>query len=124
MAVTVTDNSVLAVLGQSDPRSQLFLQGGARESRLVCLDRASGKERWSFSARALAEDRSNARSMELAGTPLLVMEAMKMEHTLTAPARGRLQAFRFAVGDQVSDGAELVDFAAEAAEAAGTGAAA
>lgn len=72
MAVTVTDNSVLAVLGQSDPRSQLFLQGGARESRLVCLDRASGKERWSFSARALAEDRSNARSMELAGTPIVV----------------------------------------------------
>jgi len=48
------------------------------------------------------------------GAPLLVMEAMKMEHTLTAPARGRLQAFRFAVGDTVSEGAELVDFAAEA----------
>ena len=44
------------------------------------------------------------------GAPLLILEAMKMEHTLTAPARGRVKSFRFAVGDQVSDGAELVEF--------------
>ena len=44
------------------------------------------------------------------GTPLLVMEAMKMEHTLTAPARGTVKAFRYAPGDQVADGVELVDF--------------
>jgi 3-methylcrotonyl-CoA carboxylase alpha subunit len=44
------------------------------------------------------------------GTPLLVMEAMKMEHTILAPARGRLTAFHFAVGEQVSEGAELVEF--------------
>ena len=43
-------------------------------------------------------------------TPLLILEAMKMEHTITAPAAGRLEAFRFAVGEQVSEGAELVDF--------------
>ncbi|MEQ1440762.1 acetyl/propionyl/methylcrotonyl-CoA carboxylase subunit alpha [Fontimonas sp. SYSU GA230001] len=44
------------------------------------------------------------------GTPLLVMEAMKMEHTLCAPSKGRVRAFLYAVGDQVKDGVELIDF--------------
>jgi 3-methylcrotonyl-CoA carboxylase alpha subunit len=44
------------------------------------------------------------------GAPLLVLEAMKMEHTISAPRQGVVKAFRFAVGDQVSDGAELLDF--------------
>ncbi len=48
------------------------------------------------------------------GAPLLVLEAMKMEHTITAPRKGIVKAFRYAPGDQVADGAELVDF--EAAE--------
>ena len=47
------------------------------------------------------------------GTPLLILEAMKMEHTVAAPAAGTINGFRFGVGDQVGDGAELVDFAAE-----------
>ncbi|GBG03335.1 3-methylcrotonyl-CoA carboxylase subunit alpha [Azospira sp. I13] len=46
------------------------------------------------------------------GAPLLILEAMKMEHTITAPKTGTLKAFRFAVGEQVADGAELVDFEA------------
>ena len=44
------------------------------------------------------------------GAPLLILEAMKMEHTITAPAAGTLKAFKFAVGEQVTEGAELVDF--------------
>ena len=44
------------------------------------------------------------------GAPLLILEAMKMEHTITAPAAGTVKGFRFAVGDQVGDGAELVEF--------------
>jgi 3-methylcrotonyl-CoA carboxylase alpha subunit len=44
------------------------------------------------------------------GAPLLILEAMKMEHTITAPAAGTVKAFRFGVGDQVGDGAELVEF--------------
>ncbi|MFT4047089.1 MAG: acetyl/propionyl/methylcrotonyl-CoA carboxylase subunit alpha [Solimonas sp.] len=44
------------------------------------------------------------------GTPLVVMEAMKMEHTLLAPARGRVVAYFCGVGEQVKDGVELVDF--------------
>jgi len=47
------------------------------------------------------------------GTPLLVMEAMKMEHTLQAPADGSVQWFRVKAGDQVGDGAMLVDFEAD-----------
>jgi 3-methylcrotonyl-CoA carboxylase alpha subunit len=45
------------------------------------------------------------------GAPLLVLEAMKMEHTLRAPADGRLKALKCAVGDFVQEGAELADFA-------------
>ncbi|WP_448191113.1 acetyl-CoA carboxylase biotin carboxylase subunit [Azospirillum sp. sgz301742] len=48
------------------------------------------------------------------GQPLLVLEAMKMEHTLKAPGSGTVSAFRCAVGDQVEEGNELVTF--EAAE--------
>jgi len=48
------------------------------------------------------------------GSPLLVMEAMKMEHTLHAPCRGQVKAFLCAAGAQVSDGVELVDFEAAA----------
>jgi 3-methylcrotonyl-CoA carboxylase alpha subunit len=43
------------------------------------------------------------------GAPLLVLEAMKMEHTIHAPRKGVVKAFRFAPGDQVSDGADLVE---------------
>ncbi|SEQ42267.1 3-methylcrotonyl-CoA carboxylase alpha subunit [Solimonas aquatica] len=48
-----------------------------------------------------------------AGAPLLVMEAMKMEHTLKAPARGLLRGFHCALGEQVAEGTQLVDFSAE-----------
>jgi 3-methylcrotonyl-CoA carboxylase alpha subunit len=48
-----------------------------------------------------------------ADAPLLVMEAMKMEHTIRAPAAGMVNAFYFQPGDLVDGGAELVDFAAD-----------
>jgi 3-methylcrotonyl-CoA carboxylase alpha subunit len=44
------------------------------------------------------------------GQPLLVLEAMKMEHTLSAPADGKIKSVRYGVGEQVSEGAELVEF--------------
>ncbi|MFC3532817.1 acetyl-CoA carboxylase biotin carboxyl carrier protein subunit [Vogesella facilis] len=47
------------------------------------------------------------------GEPLLILEAMKMEHTIAAPADGKVLAFYFAAGEQVSDGDELVDFEAD-----------
>ncbi len=44
------------------------------------------------------------------GAPLLVLEAMKMEHTIAAPADGIVERLRYKVGDQVDEGAELVVF--------------
>jgi 3-methylcrotonyl-CoA carboxylase alpha subunit len=45
------------------------------------------------------------------GQPLIVIEAMKMEHTVTAPADGVVEAVRFAPGDLVEEGAELIALA-------------
>ncbi|HEY1362395.1 MAG TPA: acetyl-CoA carboxylase biotin carboxylase subunit [Xanthobacteraceae bacterium] len=45
------------------------------------------------------------------GAPLLVLEAMKMEHTLRAPFAGRVTALHCVAGDFVQEGAELADFA-------------
>jgi 3-methylcrotonyl-CoA carboxylase alpha subunit len=42
------------------------------------------------------------------GQPLLILEAMKMEHTITAPADGVVKEIHFTAGEQVLEGAELV----------------
>lgn len=46
------------------------------------------------------------------GQRLLVMEAMKMEHTIHAPADGTVEEIFFDVDDQVDDGAELISLTA------------
>ncbi|MBP0598252.1 acetyl/propionyl/methylcrotonyl-CoA carboxylase subunit alpha [Herbaspirillum sp. LeCh32-8] len=46
------------------------------------------------------------------GAPLLIMEAMKMEHTIAAPADGTVEDLLYAVGDQVAEGAQLLEFKA------------
>ncbi len=48
------------------------------------------------------------------GQPLAVMEAMKMEHTIAAPADGTVAEVLYAPGDQVAEGAELLKLAAAA----------
>ena len=48
------------------------------------------------------------------GTPLIIMEAMKMEHTISAPCDGSVAAFHYPVGAVVNEGTELLDFTAEA----------
>ena len=43
------------------------------------------------------------------GTALVVLEAMKMEHTIVAPVAARVAAVHFGIGDRVGEGADLVD---------------
>ncbi|MDM0020477.1 acetyl/propionyl/methylcrotonyl-CoA carboxylase subunit alpha [Variovorax saccharolyticus] len=45
------------------------------------------------------------------GQPLAVMEAMKMEHTIAAPADGTVEELLYVPGDQVAEGAELLRIA-------------
>jgi 3-methylcrotonyl-CoA carboxylase alpha subunit len=42
------------------------------------------------------------------GQALIVIEAMKMEHTIAAPRDGTVEAVRYAIGDLVEEGAELI----------------
>ncbi|WP_305041996.1 acetyl-CoA carboxylase biotin carboxylase subunit [Geoalkalibacter sp.] len=49
------------------------------------------------------------------GTPLMILEAMKMEHTINAPADGRIADLLFSVGALVSEGAQLLAFETEEA---------
>ncbi len=43
------------------------------------------------------------------GAPLMILEAMKMEHTIAAPAAGVVRAVNYRAGDRVKEGEDLVD---------------
>lgn len=45
-----------------------------------------------------------------AGEPVMILEAMKMEHVIKAPTDGVLARVPFAAGDQVEDGTVLAEF--------------
>jgi 3-methylcrotonyl-CoA carboxylase alpha subunit len=47
------------------------------------------------------------------GAPLMVLEAMKMEHGISAPADGKIAQVHYAAGDLVEEGAELIAFETE-----------
>jgi 3-methylcrotonyl-CoA carboxylase alpha subunit len=49
------------------------------------------------------------------GMPLLIMEAMKMEHTITAPVDGVVATVNYVVGTVVNDGAVLLSLVPEEA---------
>jgi 3-methylcrotonyl-CoA carboxylase alpha subunit len=44
------------------------------------------------------------------GAPLVVLEAMKMEHTIAAPDDGRVVKVHYQAGDLVEEGADLLEF--------------
>jgi 3-methylcrotonyl-CoA carboxylase alpha subunit len=54
------------------------------------------------------EVRARAGQAVEAGAVLVLLEAMKMEHTLLAPWAGTVTAVRVAAGERVEEGAELV----------------
>ena len=50
------------------------------------------------------------------GQPILVMEAMKMEHSITAPYDGSVEEFFFQPGELVDGGSTLLAFSSKEAD--------
>jgi len=46
------------------------------------------------------------------GQALMIIEAMKMEHIISAPRAGKVSQIYFAAGEQVAEGAQLLEFEA------------
>jgi outer membrane protein assembly factor BamB len=73
--LTLTDDAILAVMGQPGGRSpfgpQVANPGG---TRLVCLDRSTGKQRWIIAPRSAPADQANSRNLDFSGSPLVVGE--------------------------------------------------
>ena len=95
----------------------LFMKGGSRRLRLVDpLDVTQYEV--TASADAVIRAPLPGKIIDLKvkvgdrvskGQVLLVLEAMKMEHSLAAPADGTVKSLRYAVGEQVPEGAELIE---------------
>ena len=78
-SLTVTDDAVLAVMGQAPIRFQLGpvpMQDAG--TRLVCLDRTTGRQRWIATPRAGAADQANAKNLAFSGSPLVVGDSVYM----------------------------------------------
>jgi outer membrane protein assembly factor BamB len=79
LTVTVSPTNVLAIMGQAD-RSPVLKTGitastpaaVASSNRLVCLDRGTGRMRWSQAPADLPDPAAHLRSFEYSGTPLVV----------------------------------------------------
>ena len=55
-------------------------------------------------ARVLVEEGQSVSK----GQALMIVEAMKMEHTISAPNSGRIARIFFSAGEQVAEGAQLL----------------
>ena len=84
--VALTDDSVLAIMGQLDVTSIIAnMNFSQRDTQLVCLDRRTGKEKWTVRPQQLPGD--TLQQMELSGSPLVVGDNVY----LTAHGTGGLQ---------------------------------
>jgi 3-methylcrotonyl-CoA carboxylase alpha subunit len=119
-AVELDDRRLIASVVAVDDKRSVFLQGSTytllRDDPLHRVDAGDshgGGLTAPMPGKVVALLAQPGQAVEK-GTPLLILEAMKMEHTITAPAAGILKGFCYAAGEQVSDGAPLVEFEANA----------
>jgi 3-methylcrotonyl-CoA carboxylase alpha subunit len=115
-AVELDDRRLIASVVAVDDKRSIFLQGATytllRDDPLHLVE-AGGAQGGGLTApmpgKVVALLAQPGQKVDK-GTPLLILEAMKMEHTITAPAAGTVKAFCYAAGEQVADGAALVEF--------------
>ncbi|WP_199101327.1 acetyl/propionyl/methylcrotonyl-CoA carboxylase subunit alpha [Aquitalea sp. ASV11] len=117
--VTLDGQQLRATVISQQQLRVLFLQGERLEASWVDPYAASTEEvhgathlKAPMPGRVVALLASSGQQVSK-GEPLLILEAMKMEHTIHAPADGTVNAFYFGAGEQVCDGDELLDFDAD-----------
>jgi outer membrane protein assembly factor BamB len=71
LCVSVNDKYVTAIMGQSDLLAP-NVGPSAQDSRLVCLDRATGKEIWNTTLEDLPESQNALKVLQMCGSPLMV----------------------------------------------------
>ncbi|MCC7048636.1 MAG: biotin/lipoyl-binding protein [Alphaproteobacteria bacterium] len=119
------DGTIKAVLNGMHVTATVLRQGqavvliqGARMRRLEIVDPLAGAEdRGADTGRLQAPMPGKVTMVHVQagaavkrGQVLLVMEAMKMEHSVAAPEDGVVKEVRFAVGEQVGEGEALIVF--------------
>jgi outer membrane protein assembly factor BamB/tetratricopeptide (TPR) repeat protein len=78
--VTVTDDAVYAVMGMSDLIAMQYMGGyGLRDTKLVCLDRASGRQKWIADRKSLPADLTNLQNLDFSGSPLVVGDTVYIQ---------------------------------------------
>ena len=117
LTATLGGRRVAATVVAQGERRHVFVAGHAHVLTLVDLLGIAGAEHDEDGAGLLAPMPGKVIALLVRpgatvdrGAPLLVLEAMKMEHTISAPRAGTVKGFRYAAGDQVAEGAELVEF--------------
>ncbi len=115
-AVELDDRRLVASVVSVDEKRTIFLQGSTHSllrddplHRVDAGDSHGGGLTAPMPGKVVALLAQPGQKVDK-GTPLLILEAMKMEHTITAPAAGTVKAFCYVAGEQVSDGAALVEF--------------
>jgi 3-methylcrotonyl-CoA carboxylase alpha subunit len=114
LAVVLDDHRVTAVWVRSGEEILVFA-GAKAAHRFRLAGPVAGMERRDVPPGRLAAPMPGRISALLvapgarveANQPVLVLEAMKMEHMLRAPNDGILKEFKFQLGDHVTEGAEL-----------------
>ena len=122
LRVTIGDASLHANVVADGPHLHVFL-GGARWDLEVVdplyvesdVDSNVGGLRAPMPGKVIAHIAKEGARVDK-GAPLLVVEAMKMELTISAPRAGVVKSFLYGVGEQVSEGVELVTFEEEEKE--------
>lgn len=116
LAITQNGHQRYESVSQSGTRLTLFTPEGPWVAQWLLLDQLSFVSE-ALQAQLMAPMNGAIVSLQTtpgalvkAGDPLIIMEAMKMEHTLYAPADGTVATFHYAPGDLVNQGDELLQF--------------
>jgi len=110
--LVVVDGDVVSVIAPDAERIIAFDEGQAIEFRRRKSSAGAGGAASDGGLRApmpgkIVAAHAKAGDTVVKGQPIVVLEAMKMEHALTAPFDGVVAEFNVSVGDQVVDGAVL-----------------